>query len=62
MNTEFKEGDKVWYSGAWGSEPRVKGIIDDVDVKNDRRVYGVVLDEGKDRDKWGYEDHFERLI
>ena len=59
FNYKFKVGDKVWYRGAWGSEPKKKGTITDLDEKNDRAVYGVDCDDKDSR--WGYEDQFERI-
>jgi hypothetical protein len=53
---EFSRGDRVLYSGAWGSHAPQPGKITGKGEKNGRTVYDVDLDNGNSH--WGYADQF----
>lgn len=53
---KFEIGDRVLYSGCFGSDEPKLGTIDSIGEKNERIVYGVQLDNGES--KWGYADQF----
>ncbi len=53
----FKNGDRVMYRGAWGSEDPVPGTIVGWGRKNGRDIFDVDID-GEKWDRWGYADAF----
>lgn len=58
---KFEIGDKVWYSGAWGSQSPIATKITNIGEHKGRVVYDIELHEkiaGQWGSDWGYENQF----
>jgi hypothetical protein len=51
----LKIGDKVLYSGAWGTEKPKKAVITGIDEKDNKKVYDTNIKH------WGYAYQFKKL-
>lgn len=54
----FEIGDKVWYRGAWGSQPPVAAVITGSSRKHGATAFDCQV-TGQYRGSWGYLHQFE---